>query len=85
MEDKNLNLKKIIKSLSDKNVRDYLYISVFFILFSIFIFFAIKDDLVHAGADFVDEEVVVDGNLVTSRRPDDLPAFMREILKKLAG
>ncbi|HBG20487.1 MAG: protease [Desulfobacterales bacterium GWB2_56_26] len=48
-------------------------------------FFAIKDDLVHAGADFVDEEVVVDGNLVTSRRPDDLPAFMREILKKLAG
>lgn len=48
-------------------------------------FSAIKDDLVHAGAFYVDEEVVVDGNLVTSRRPDDLPAFMREILKKLAG
>lgn len=48
-------------------------------------FSSIKDDLVHAGATFVDQEVVVDGNLVTSRRPDDLPAFMREILKKLAG
>lgn len=44
---------------------------------------SIKDDLVHAGAQFVDEEVVVDGNLVTSRQPDDLPAFMKEILRKL--
>lgn len=40
-------------------------------------FFAIKDDLVHAGAQWEDAEVVVDGNLVTSRTPDDLPAFMR--------
>ncbi|MEW6221642.1 MAG: type 1 glutamine amidotransferase domain-containing protein, partial [Thermodesulfobacteriota bacterium] len=48
-------------------------------------FFAIKDDLVHAGATFVDQEVVVDGNLVTSRAPDDLPAFMRAILARLAG
>jgi protease I len=48
-------------------------------------FFAIKDDLVHAGADFVDEEVVVDGNLVTSRTPDDLPAFMRAIISQLAA
>jgi protease I len=43
-------------------------------------FFAIKDDLIHAGADWVDAEVVVDGNLITSRRPDDLPAFMRAVI-----
>jgi protease I len=47
-------------------------------------FFSIKDDLVNAGATWVDEEVVVDGNLVTSRKPDDLPAFCREIVKALA-
>ncbi len=47
-------------------------------------FFAIKDDLVNAGARWVDEEVVVDGNLITSRTPDDLPAFMRAILAALA-
>jgi protease I len=46
-------------------------------------FFAIKDDLVHAGAHFVDEEVVVDGNLVTSRKPEDLPTFMKVIIGKL--
>lgn len=40
-------------------------------------FFAIKDDLVNAGAKYEDAEVVVDGNLVTSRKPDDLPAFCR--------
>ncbi len=44
-------------------------------------FYAIKDDLVHAGAEWVDQEVVVDGNLITSRTPDDLPAFMRAIIK----
>ena len=44
-------------------------------------FFAIKDDLVNAGANFVDREVVVDGNLVTSRNPNDLPAFMRAIIE----
>ncbi len=44
----------------------------------------IKDDLVNAGADYLDQEVVVDGNIITSRVPDDLPAFCREILKKLA-
>jgi protease I len=43
-------------------------------------FFAIKDDLVHAGAEWVDQEVVVDGNLITSRTPDDLPAFMRTVI-----
>lgn len=46
-------------------------------------FFAIKDDVVNAGATWVDQEVVVDRNLVTSRKPDDLPAFMREFLKLL--
>ncbi|MBW1744037.1 MAG: DJ-1/PfpI family protein [Deltaproteobacteria bacterium] len=46
-------------------------------------FFSIKDDLVHAGAKFVDQEVVVDGKLITSRKPDDLPAFMRAIIKAL--
>ena len=44
-------------------------------------YFAIKDDLVHAGANWVDEEVVIDGNLVTSRTPDDLPAYMRAFIK----
>lgn len=38
-------------------------------------FFAIKDDVINAGAEWVDFEVVVDKNLVTSRKPDDLPAF----------
>ncbi len=47
-------------------------------------FMAIKDDLVAAGADFVDEEVVRDGNLITSRKPDDLPAFCREIIAALS-
>ncbi len=46
-------------------------------------FFAIKDDLVNAGADYVDAEVVRDGNLVTSRVPEDLPAFCREIIAAL--
>jgi len=42
---------------------------------------AIRDDLIHAGANWVDEEVVVDGKLITSRKPDDLPAFMRAVIK----
>ena len=48
-------------------------------------FFAIKDDIVHAGANFVDQEVVVDSNLITSRKPDDLPAFLRAIIAALAN
>ncbi|MGH9798103.1 MAG: DJ-1/PfpI family protein, partial [Candidatus Polarisedimenticolia bacterium] len=44
---------------------------------------AIKDDLIHAGADWVDQEVVRDGRLITARKPDDLPAFCREIVKAL--
>ena len=47
-------------------------------------FFSIKDDMVNAGAQWIDQEVVVDGTLITSRRPDDLPAFCREIVKSLA-
>jgi protease I len=47
-------------------------------------FFAIKDDVVNAGATWVDREVVVDGNLITSRKPDDLPAFCREIVTALS-
>jgi protease I len=47
-------------------------------------FFSIKDDMVHAGARWVDEEVVVDGNLITSRKPDDLPAFCRAIVSALS-
>ena len=43
-------------------------------------FFAIRDDIVNAGANYVDQEVAVDGNLVTSRQPDDLPAFLKAII-----
>lgn len=47
-------------------------------------FSAIKDDVVNAGARYEDAEVVVDGNLVTSRKPDDLPAFCRAAIQVLA-
>ena len=43
----------------------------------------IRDDLINAGANYKNEPVVVDGNLVTSRRPEDLPYFMREFVKLL--
>jgi protease I len=46
-------------------------------------FFAIKDDVVNAGGIWEDGEVVVDRNLVTSRKPDDLPAFCRECINVL--
>jgi protease I len=42
-------------------------------------------DLCNAGADWTDEQVVVDGKLVTSRKPDDLPAFNQAILRELSG
>ena len=48
-------------------------------------FFAIKDDVINAGAKFEDAEVVVDGNLVTSRKPEDLPAFCRASIAVLAA
>jgi protease I len=44
----------------------------------------IKDDLENAGAIWVDEEVVVDRNIVSGRRPPDLPAFMRAFIQLLA-
>ncbi len=44
---------------------------------------SIRRDLTNAGGDVVDEEVVVDGNLITSRTPDDLPAFCDAILSHL--
>lgn len=43
----------------------------------------IKDDLINAGAQWVDKEVVVDGGIVTSRTPADLPAFCRELVKTM--
>jgi protease I len=46
-------------------------------------FYAIKDDMVNAGVEFLDKEVVVDGNLITSRDPYDLPAFCQEIIRFL--
>jgi protease I len=48
-------------------------------------FFAIKDDVINAGAQYLDAEVVVDRNLVTSRKPDDLPAFCRAAIAVLSG
>jgi protease I len=45
---------------------------------------AIADDLRNAGAEWEDSEVVVDGNLISSRRPDDLPAFMRATIEVAA-
>jgi len=45
---------------------------------------AIKDDVINAGAQYFDREVVVDNNIITSRKPDDLPAFCKEIIKALS-
>ncbi len=42
---------------------------------------SLRTDLQNAGAHWVDQEVVVDGNLVTSRNPDDIPAFNREMIQ----
>jgi len=46
---------------------------------------AIKDDVINAGAEYSDEPVAVDNNLITSRKPADLPAFCREVVKRLEG
>ena len=46
---------------------------------------SLQTDLRNAGAEWVDEEVVVDGNLVTSRKPDDIPAFNEMMLELFAG
>lgn len=44
-------------------------------------FFSIKDDISNAGATYQDAEVVRDGGLITSRKPDDLPAFMKAVFE----
>jgi protease I len=46
-------------------------------------YLSVRDDIINAGAKYVDEECVVDGNLITARKPDDLPAFCSAILKAL--
>lgn len=45
---------------------------------------SIQTDLKNAGVQWVDQEVVVDGNLVTSRKPDDIPAFNRKMIETFA-
>jgi protease I len=47
-------------------------------------FQAIKHDMINAGADWVDQECVVDGNVITARKPDDLPAFVGAIIGALS-
>ncbi|MCO7563469.1 type 1 glutamine amidotransferase [Pseudomonas sp. S 311-6] len=44
----------------------------------------LQDDIRNAGGNWVDEEVVVDGNLITSRKPDDIPAFNEQLVRALA-
>ena len=45
---------------------------------------SLQNDLRNAGAEWTDEEVVIDGRLITSRKPDDLPAFNKALLESLA-
>lgn len=47
-------------------------------------FFSIKDDLINAGAEYLDEKVVVSDNIITSRSPSDLPVFLKAIIEKLS-
>ena len=48
-------------------------------------FSTIKDDVENAGAKWVDEEVVVDGHIITSRKPEDLPAFTVALMRAVGG
>jgi protease I len=45
---------------------------------------SVKTDLINAGANWVDEEVVVDNGLVSSRKPDDIPAFNKKMIEEFA-
>ena len=47
-------------------------------------YIAVRDDLVNAGAEFIDVPAVRDGNILTGRVPDDLPEFCQEIIMALA-
>ena len=47
-------------------------------------FMAIRHDMINAGAEWADEECVVDGNVITARTPDDLPAFCKAVIKALS-
>jgi protease I len=47
-------------------------------------FYSIKDDMINAGAIWADEPVVCDGRIITSRKPEDLPFFCREIISALS-
>lgn len=46
---------------------------------------SLRDDLVNAGAQWIDEQVVIDGKLISSRKPDDIPAFNQAVIDALAG
>ncbi len=48
-------------------------------------YFTIQDDLRDAGAEWVDQEVVVDGNIISSRQPDDIPAFNEKLISMIAA
>jgi protease I len=45
---------------------------------------SLKTDLKNAGANWVDEQVVLDGNFITSRKPEDIPAFSQKIIEEIA-
>ena len=46
-------------------------------------YYTIQDDIRNAGGEWIDQEVVVDGNLITSRKPDDIPAFNQALMEAL--
>lgn len=48
-------------------------------------YFTIQDDLRDAGAEWVDQEVVIDGSIITSRQPDDIPAFNNALISMMAS
>jgi len=48
-------------------------------------YIAIRDDMINAGAKWEDSEMVRDGNLITARKPDDLPAFCRALIEAMEG
>lgn len=48
-------------------------------------YYTIQDDVRNAGGEWVDDTVVIDGSLITSRQPDDLPAFNKALLDMLAS